>query len=115
MRTQGTAIISIVIFVFTLLGVDVQAADKYKRGGKSKDEASQATPTATAEGAEISVKTESKSSKKDDKVDVKDLEERYWTAKDTEFKVVQNRLYTKEKKFSLTPMAGPCPIICNEK
>lgn len=41
------------------------------------------------------------------KVDLSDLENRYWTAKDTEFTVVQNRLYTKDKRFSLTALSGP--------
>jgi outer membrane beta-barrel protein len=44
--------------------------------------------------------------KPSEKVDITDLENRYWTAKDTEFNVVQNRLYTKAKKFSLTPTFG---------
>jgi outer membrane beta-barrel protein len=42
----------------------------------------------------------------DKKVDLTDLENRYWTAKDTEFNVVQNRLYTKAKRFSITPTFG---------
>ena len=42
----------------------------------------------------------------DKKVDLSDLENRYWTAKDTEFNVVQNRLYTKAHKFSVTLQGG---------
>lgn len=42
----------------------------------------------------------------DKKVDLTDLENRYWTAKDTEFNVVQNRLYTKAHRFALCPMVG---------
>jgi len=45
--------------------------------------------------------------KKDEKVDVTDLENRYWAPKDTEFSVVQNRLYTKAKRYSLQAAYGP--------
>jgi outer membrane beta-barrel protein len=38
---------------------------------------------------------------KKEKVDISDLENRYWAPKDTEFSVVQNRLYTKAKRFSV--------------
>src|SRR4051812_27159079 len=37
--------------------------------------------------------------KKDDKVDISDLENKYWAPKDTDFSVVQNRTYTKDKRF----------------
>jgi outer membrane beta-barrel protein len=35
----------------------------------------------------------------DGKVDISDLENKYWAPKDTDFTVVQNRTYTKEKKI----------------
>ena len=40
---------------------------------------------------------------KEEKVDISDLENKYWAPKDTDFSVVQNRTYTKEKRkfFSL--------------
>ncbi len=41
------------------------------------------------------------------KVDISDLENKYWSAKDTDFSVVQNRTFTKEGKFLLTLGAGP--------
>jgi outer membrane beta-barrel protein len=41
-----------------------------------------------------------------EKVDLTDLESRFWTAKDTEFNVVQNRTYTKAHKFSATAIVG---------
>ncbi|MEO0335372.1 MAG: hypothetical protein AAF202_03205, partial [Pseudomonadota bacterium] len=41
-----------------------------------------------------------------DRVDISDLENKYWAPKDTDFKVVQNRLYTKEKRFSLSTGIG---------
>ena len=37
----------------------------------------------------------------DEKVDISDLENKYWAPKDTDFSVVQNRTYTKEKRIFL--------------
>lgn len=42
----------------------------------------------------------------DDKVDVTDLEKKYWASKDTDFSVVQNRLYTKANRFALSLQYG---------
>lgn len=42
-----------------------------------------------------------------EKVDISDLEQRYWAPKDTEFSVVQNRLYSKAKRFGFTLGWGP--------
>lgn len=39
---------------------------------------------------------------KGDAVDVKELEAKYWSAKEKDFSVVQNRTYKKEKRFSIT-------------
>lgn len=46
------------------------------------------------------------------KVDVKNLEKKYWAPKDKKFKVVQNRTYTKTKKLSLSIMPG---LMLNEE
>mgnify|MGYP001189047234 FL=1 len=42
----------------------------------------------------------------DDKVDISDLENKYWAPKDTDFSVVQNRTYSKTHAFFLTPQWG---------
>jgi len=42
-----------------------------------------------------------------DKVDISDIENKYWAPKDTDFSVVQNRTYTKEKRYSLSAQVGP--------
>jgi outer membrane beta-barrel protein len=42
-----------------------------------------------------------------DKLDLKKLEDKYWAAKDTDFSVVQNRTYTKDKRFFLSYSYGP--------
>ncbi len=41
---------------------------------------------------------------RDGKVDISDLENKYWAPKDTDFSVVQNRTYTKTKRVSLSLM-----------
>lgn len=42
----------------------------------------------------------------DDKIDVGNLEQKYWSAKDDDFTVVQNRTYTKNKRFFISMMTG---------
>lgn len=42
----------------------------------------------------------------DQKLDISDLENKYWAPKDTDFSVVQNRTYSKEHRFFLTPQWG---------
>lgn len=42
-----------------------------------------------------------------DKVDISDLEKKYWAPKDTDFSVVQNRTYAKENSIFVTAHAGP--------
>ena len=73
------------------LGLGVQAnaqSDQYKR----------AKPKASKKAAGKS----SKKATKTDKVDISDLEQKYWAPKDTDFSVVQNRTYTKEKRFTFS-------------
>lgn len=45
-------------------------------------------------------------SSEDKKVDISDLENKYWAPKDTDFSVVQNRTYAKTGKFFLSPEFG---------
>lgn len=40
------------------------------------------------------------------KLNLEDLEKRYWAPKDTEFKVVQNRKFKKAKRYNVTLMGG---------
>jgi len=42
----------------------------------------------------------------DDKVDISDLENKYWAPKDTDFSVVQNRTFTKDHKIFLSLQYG---------
>lgn len=71
---------------------------------------------AQTKSSSSSVATESAptdTSKKDtgsddsDKLDLKQLENKYWSAKDTDFTVVQNRTYTKDKRWFVSLAYGP--------
>ena len=42
-----------------------------------------------------------------DKLDISELEQKYWAPKDTDFSVVQNRTYTKAGKWAGSLMFGP--------
>jgi outer membrane beta-barrel protein len=59
--------------------------------GSSLAFAQSATPTANAGS---------------DKLDIRKLEQKYWSAKDDDFAVVQNRRYTKAKRFFLSANYG---------
>ncbi|MBC7742838.1 MAG: outer membrane beta-barrel domain-containing protein [Bdellovibrionaceae bacterium] len=45
--------------------------------------------------------------KASDKVDLKKLEDKYWSAKDDEYSVIQNRTFAKAGKFYLSGVYGP--------
>lgn len=49
---------------------------------------------------------EAKPTKGDEKVDISDLESKYWAPKDTDFSVVQNRTFSKDHKFMISPAWG---------
>lgn len=48
----------------------------------------------------------SKAKATNQKLNLEDLEKRYWAPKDTEFKVVQNRKFKKAKRYNVTLMGG---------
>jgi outer membrane beta-barrel protein len=96
------AAFAVFICAFLFSTVSLAKSDKYKREQKAPAVDTQTSTDSKAQSA--GPVTEADTTKK---VDLTDLENRYWTAKDTEFNVVQNRLYTKAKKFSLTVTTGP--------
>ena len=51
-------------------------------------------------------KTQKKQRRSSDKLNVKRLEKKFWSSKDTKFKVVQNRAYPKAGKLSLGSQGG---------
>ena len=66
---------------------------------KDKKSTPQPTPTATP-GVDSSTPPS-------EKLDVSDLENKYWAPKDTDFSVVQNRTFTKEHKLFISGAFGP--------
>lgn len=73
------------------------------------------TPAATTP-ATSAIKTDAKSSSgtattpaqpDSEKLDISELEQKYWAPKDTDFSVVQNRTYTKAKRYAVSYMLGP--------
>jgi len=86
---------------FCLAGSSVS----YAQGGKGKRSPSsnmviaQKAPPATAD-------TKPAGGSTPEKVDIQDLEQKYWAPKDTEFNVVQNRLYTKAGRFGISLQGG---------
>ena len=108
----------VIIFIFAAMlacpSHGLAKSDKYKRSSTqdaTPDDAagkSQGSPQNSKDKAAPAPSTAADGQTgPDKKVDLTDLENRYWTAKDTEFNVVQNRLYTKAKKFSITLSTGP--------
>src|SRR3989344_5938454 len=86
-----------VMAVIMLVGGLAQAqSNKYQRPGKKAAE-----PVASAVGTAAPA-TPAKDAKavdtKSEKVDIQKIESEYWQSKDTEFHVVQNRKYAKEKR-----------------
>lgn len=59
------------------------------------------TVAAEATKKEEPKKEEPKKSEESDKLDVQKLEQKYWSAKDDDFTVVQNRAFSKEKRWYL--------------
>jgi outer membrane beta-barrel protein len=109
MRTQNTKNLGILILSFTMLGAlpawGQGKTDKYKR--PQSKAAAPAEPGKDGDKKTADAPAAEATASPDKKVDLSDLESRYWTAKDTEFSVVQNRLYTKAKRLSVTLFGGP--------
>ncbi len=92
----------LIIAVLLASPVVMAQSGQYKKKAPAKSEAPApgAKPAAGAPGAPAAA------SAAGDKVDISDLEEKYWSSKDTDFSVVQNRTYTKEKRVALTAQWG---------
>lgn len=107
MRSQNTSLfVTLVIFAgFAALVQPAHAqSDQYKK--KSKPAA--AAPAAGDKGATPAAEpAKAADSSSGDKLDIKDLEQKYWAPKDTDFSVVQNRTYSKNKRLAFSAMTGP--------
>lgn len=94
MSTRYTSVRSAIISAALMVAFS-QAAVAQQKGKKA-----QAAPAPVAAPVASSTPAAPKAEK--DKVDISDLENKYWAPKDTDFSVVQNRTYTKDGRFFLT-------------
>ncbi len=108
MRSQNTVVKTTgILLAFCLMGSYAHAQNKQYQRPSSKKSASDSKLTPAKEGSKDAAKKSSENSdEKSDKLDISDLEQKYWAPKDTDFSVVQNRTYTKAKKHSGTLMYG---------
>lgn len=103
MRVQYT-VLSLVLSCFLASQADAQA-NQYKRASTKKAEVPAVPPPAGKAGDAKSATTAPK--KDSEKLDISDLEQKYWAPKDTDFKVVQNRKYSKDHKVGVSLQVGP--------
>jgi len=94
MATRNTSLYSIALSAAFALAFGHIA---HAQGSKKGASAPAASPSAPAPQA---------GKKADEKVDISDLENKYWAPKDTDFSVVQNRTYSKEHRWFLSPQFG---------
>ncbi len=104
-QKTSLSIATVVFFGLVLSSHNARAqSDQYKK--KSKP-----APAATAVGAPAAAASTEAAKSGDassgDKLDIKDLEQKYWAPKDTDFSVVQNRTYSKNKRWAFSAMTGP--------
>jgi outer membrane beta-barrel protein len=78
------------LFTITLIGCTSSQVIAQSSGGQP---AETKTPPAASEP-------------QSDKLDLGNLEQKYWSAKDDDFTVVQNRTFTKNRKFFVSAMTG---------
>ncbi len=78
-----------------IAGLCMTSTSWAKNASEAKDQASKV------------IQTESVSVQAQDSVDIKKLEEKYWTSKDDEYGVIQNRTFTKAKKLYASLAYGP--------
>jgi outer membrane beta-barrel protein len=96
MGTQNTACTRILAGGLAALAI-VLSKPSHAQAKKQQSQAQQA-PTAVT-GVKVAPAP-------GDKVDITDLESKYWAPKDTDFSVVQNRTYSKDHKFAIAPVWG---------
>jgi outer membrane beta-barrel protein len=94
------------IAIFLFAGVTLAQTGQYQRAKKAETKAPPPPPV-DAKGAPTDGAAPAQGNDLDKKVDITDLEQKYWVPKDTEFHVVQNRTYTKEHRFAFTLATGP--------
>lgn len=106
MRTQYIKILisgAFVAVMFLFTTVSLAQSKAYKK----KKPVTIATPAEKPASAINSNPPSSDGTDKTDKLDIQQLEQKYWAPKDTDFSVVQNRTYSKTKKVAASFLAGP--------
>lgn len=100
---------TVALAITFLFGVSANAqSQKYQRKAPAAPAAPAAgAPAKPADGKKATPAKPGQPTKEDEKLDISDLEQKYWAPKDTDFGVVQNRTYTKAKRLSLSLLAGP--------
>ncbi len=91
-----------IIFAVGLLAAGPSLATAQPTGQPTEKPTDRSAPS-SAPGSQASSPSGQPSS---DKLDVSGLENKYWAAKDTDFNVVQNRLYSKANRWALTGSVG---------
>lgn len=110
MRLQNTAAVLAIIMVMAVGNTTFAQSKAYKR--KAAPAPTSATPSAATAPTGTTDKAAATAPPKaeapgSEKLDISDLEKKYWAPKDTDFTVVQNRNYTKAGKFALSGLVGP--------
>jgi outer membrane beta-barrel protein len=106
----SSARLTLLVFTSLISARGWAQSSQYQRAGTSSSGDSSASPptqtpsTGTTKGTKADAKAQatSASDKTTDKIDISDIEKKYWAPKDTDFTVVQNRLYSKAHRLSLT-------------
>ena len=65
------------------------------------------SPALLAQNNSVTQNQNTNTSETKDSVDIKKLEDKYWTAKDDEYGVIQNRTFSKEKRYYASVVYGP--------
>ncbi len=96
-------VLVIVLGLLMVASASLPASAQGPSASKNKTSATSAAgSTANPSGSVDEPGLENKS----DRLDVTDIEKKYWAAKDTDFSVVQNRTYSKARRFALSGSYG---------
>ncbi len=101
-RSQREVVVAFVCLMFVMSLVTSAHAQSGGASAKGKTLPTSTVPASGTTGAADEPGSENKS----DRLDVTDIERKYWAAKDTDFSVVQNRTYSKAGRFALSAAYG---------
>lgn len=97
-----------ILVCFVALAMSTNASAQTGQYKKAKEAPAKEESKKESGGKADDKKSKDKSKEKEtDKLDISDLEQKYWAPKDTDFSVVQNRTYTKAGRIGVSLMTGP--------